>query len=88
MARRTIKELEEENEQLRKQLRENEELMRRAAISAIKLMSKIKQSEAPQLWVTSDTATADQRLGLQPTLQEEGAQLRTPRAINRPNQDF
>jgi len=88
MGKKTIKELQGENEQLRKQLRENEELMRRAAIKAIKLMAKLKESEAPQLWVTNGTTTADQYLGWQPTAHEERAQLRTQRAINRPNQDL
>ena len=67
MAKPTVKELLEENEQLRKQLRQNEELMRRAAITAIKLMAKIRQSEAMRPWALSGTATIDQSFGSQPT---------------------
>jgi hypothetical protein len=88
MARKSMKELEEEIEQVRKQLRKNEELMRRAAIKAIKLMAKIKQCETPRLWVTSGTTTADQHFGWQPASQEERAQLRTQRAINRPDRNY
>jgi hypothetical protein len=76
MAKKTIKELQEENEQLRKQLRENEELLRRAAIKAIKLMAKIKQSEAPQFWIATDMTPNDRHLGWQQTPQAESAQVR------------
>ena len=88
MPKKTIKELQEENEKLRKQLRENEELLRRAAIKAIKLMAKIKRSEAPQFWIANDTTLSDRHLGWQSTPQEDRAQLSRQPTINGHNHDL
>jgi hypothetical protein len=67
MAKPTVKELLEENEQLRKQLRQNEELMRRAAIRAIKLMAQLKKSQAMYPWASGSTTKVDESLGFEPT---------------------